>query len=157
MKELKIGEEKLKSFDNLIGQSRCMKDVYWKINIAAENDITVLITGESGTGKELVARSIHKRSKRSGGPFIPVNMGVLSKELAPSELFGHEKGAFTGATEPKGGLFESASGGTLFLDEVGSLDYKTQGSLLRIIENREYRRVGGRKTIRTEVRNYCSN
>lgn len=152
MKLLTISDVRLKSFDNLIGQSDCMTEIYWKITIASENDITVLITGESGTGKELVARSIHTRSNRAKGPFIPVNMGVLSKELAPSELFGHEKGAFTGATAPQDGLFEIASGGTLFLDEVESLDHKTQSILLRILENREYRKVGGKKTIRTNAR-----
>jgi transcriptional regulator with PAS, ATPase and Fis domain len=152
MRKLELGKEKLKSFDGLLGQSRYMKDVYWKINLAAENDITVLITGESGTGKELVARSIHNRGKRSSDPFVAINMGALSKELAPSELFGHEKGAFTGATESRNGIFESASKGTLFLDEVSSLDHKTQTSLLRILENREFLRVGGRKTIRTDAR-----
>jgi DNA-binding NtrC family response regulator len=152
MKTLAISDVKLKSFDSLIGQSDCMMETFWKITIASENDITVLITGESGTGKELVARAIHKRSSRAKGPFIPVNMGVLSRELAPSELFGHEKGAFTGAIEPQDGLFEISSGGTLFLDEIESLDHKTQSILLRILENREYRRVGGKKTIRTNAR-----
>jgi len=152
MQELKISGKKTSSFDGLIGQSRLMKDVFWKINLAAENDITVLITGESGTGKELVARSIHNRSRRSGSPFVAINMGAVSKELVPSELFGHEKGAFTGAIEFKDGIFESASGGTLFLDEVSSLDSKTQTSLLRILENREFRRVGGKETIRTDAR-----
>ncbi len=152
MKTLAISDVKLKSFDSLIGQSDCMMETFWKITIAAENDITVLITGESGTGKELVARAIHKRSSRAKGPFIPINMGVLSRELAPSELFGHEKGAFTGAIEPQDGLFEISSGGTLFLDEIESLDHKTQSILLRILENREYRRVGGKKTIRTNAR-----
>jgi len=99
-----------------------------------------------------VARSIHKRSDRSKGPFVPINMGSVSKELAPSELFGHVKGAFTGATELQDGLFESARGGTLFLDEISTLDTKTQTSLLRIIENREFRRVGGKKTITTDAR-----
>lgn len=157
MKLLTISDVRLRPFDNLIGQSDCMKEIYRKITIASENDITVLITGESGTGKELVARSIHKRSNRAKAPFIPVNMGVLSKELAPSELFGHEKGAFTGATEPQDGLFEIASGGTLLLDEVESLDHKTQSILLRILENREYRKVGGKKTIRTNARIIASS
>jgi len=152
MQELMISGEKPRSFDGLVGQSKLMQDVFWKINLAAENDITVLITGESGTGKELVARSIHNRSRRSGNSFVATNMGAVSKDLAPSELFGHEKGAFTGATELRDGIFESASGGTLFLDEVSSFDHKTQTSLLRILENREYRRVGGKKTFRTDAR-----
>ncbi|MBN1861237.1 MAG: sigma-54-dependent Fis family transcriptional regulator [Candidatus Thermoplasmatota archaeon] len=152
MKELEIGLEKQKSFDGLVAQSKLMQDIFWKINLAAENDITVLISGESGTGKELVAKSIHHRSQRSGGPFIPINMGAVTRDLAPSELFGHVKGAFTGATELRDGLFENASGGTLFLDEVSTLDNKTQTSLLRILENREFRRVGGKKTIYTDAR-----
>lgn len=152
MKELEIGGEKQKSFDGLVAQSKLMQDIFWKINLAAENDITVLITGESGTGKELVAKSIHHRSPRSSGPFVPINMGAVTKDLAPSELFGHVKGAFTGATELRDGLFESARGGTLFLDEVSTLDNKTQTSLLRILENREFRRVGGKKTIYTDAR-----
>ena len=152
MQELKITREKQKSFDGLVGQSKLMQDIFWKINLAAENDITVLITGESGTGKELVAKSIHNRSERSGGPFIPINMGAVTNELAPSELFGHVKGAFTGATELRDGMFENASGGTLFLDEVSTLDNKTQTSLLRILENREFRRVGGKKAIQTDAR-----
>lgn len=154
MEEIKIVERDrdTSSFDGIVGTSKPIKDVCWKINLAAQNDITVLITGESGTGKELVARSIHKRSDRSKGPFVPINMGSVSKELAPSELFGHVKGAFTGATELQDGLFESARGGTLFLDEISTLDTKTQTSLLRIIENREFRRVGGKKTITTDAR-----
>ena len=152
MQEQQIGEEKQASFDGIVGASKPIKDVFWKINLAAENDITVLITGESGTGKELVARSIHQRSDRSKGPFVPINMGSVSKELAPSELFGHVKGAFTGATELTDGVFASASGGTLFLDEISTLDGKTQTSLLRILENREFRRVGGKKTLKTDAR-----
>ena len=152
MKELEIGGEKQKSFDGLVAQSKLMQDIFWKINLAAENDITVLITGESGTGKELVAKSIHQRSPRSSCPFVPINMGAVTKDLAASELFGHVKGAFTGATELRDGLFENARGGTLFLDEVSTLDNKTQTSLLRILENREFRRVGGKKTIYTDAR-----
>jgi len=110
MKTLTISDVKLKSFDNLIGQSDCMMETNWKITIAAENDITVLITGESGTGKELVARAIHKRSSRAKGPFIPVNMGVLSKELAPSELFGHEKGALPGQSNLRMDCLKSPAG-----------------------------------------------
>ena len=140
------------AFDGIVGRSKPVRDVFWKIKLAAENDITVLITGDSGTGKELVAHSIHQRSNRSQGPFIPVNMGSLATELVPSELFGHEKGAFTGATELKDGMFESASGGTLFLDEISTIDAKTQTSLLRILENREFHKVGGKKIITTDAR-----
>jgi len=152
MQELNIKEKQVKSFDGIVGQSKIMEDVYWKIGLAAQNDVTVLITGESGTGKELVARSIHVRSKQSSGPFIAVNSGAMVKDLAPSELFGHEKGAFTGATELKDGVFENANDGTLFLDEVSSMDYKAQTSILRILENREFRRVGGKKTYKTNAR-----
>ncbi len=152
MQELEIKQNQVKLFDGIVGQSRIMEDVYWKIRLAAENDITVLITGESGTGKELVARSIHSRSQRSSGPFIAVNSGSMVKDLVPSELFGHEKGAFTGATELQGGVFENANDGTLFLDEVSSMDYKAQTSILRILENREFRRVGGKKILKTNAR-----
>ena len=154
MEEIKIIEkdQDTSSFDGIVGTSKPIKDVFWKINLAAENDITVLITGESGTGKELVARSIHQRSDCSKGPFVPINMGSVSNELAPSELFGHVKGAFTGANELQDGIFESASGGTLFLDEISTVDAKTQTSLLRILENREFRRVGGKKTLKTDAR-----
>jgi len=152
MQELDIKEEEIKLFDSMVGRSKIMKDVYWKINLAAENDVTVLITGESGTGKELIARSIHSRSKRSSGQFVAVNSGAMANDLVTSEFFGHEKGAFTGATELQDGLFENANDGTLFLDEVSSMDYKAQTSILRILENREYRRVGGKKTFKTNAR-----
>ena len=153
---LELDVKNLKSmaepFDGIVGHCKLMKELLSKIELAAENDVTVLITGESGTGKELVARSIHKRSKRATGPFVAVNSGAMAKDLVPSELFGHERGAFTGATEFQNGLFENANDGTLFLDEVGSMDYKTQTSILRILENREYRRVGGKKTLKTNAR-----
>ena len=152
MQELNIKQNQVKLFDGIVGQSRIMEDVYWKIKLASENDVTVLITGESGTGKELVARSIHTRSQRSSGPFIAINSGAMVKDLAPSELFGHEKGAFTGATELQDGVFENANNGTLFLDEVSSMNYKAQTSILRILENREFRRVGGKKIRKTNAR-----
>ena len=148
-------QEKIKSedtFDGIIGRSKLMKELKSKIELAAENDLTVLISGESGTGKELVARSIHKRSNRASGPFVTLNSGAMAKDLVPSELFGHERGAFTGATELKNGVFESANNGTLFLDELSSMDYKTQTSLLRVLENKEFRRVGGKKTFVTTAR-----
>lgn len=140
------------SFNGIIGRSECMQDIYWKIELVAQNGVTVLITGESGTGKELVARAIHNLSNRSSGPFFAINLGALSNELVASELFGHERGAFTGATELSEGVFESAEGGTLFLDEVSSLDTKSQVSLLRVLENREYRRVGGKRMLKTDAR-----
>ncbi len=152
MQELNVDQQKLHSFDGIIARGKHMREVFWKIDLAAENDVTVLITGESGTGKELVARSIHSRSPRSSGPFLALNTGAMTRELITSELFGHEKGAFTGATELKDGVFESANNGTLFLDEISSMDYKTQTSLLRILENREYRRVGGKNTKKTNAR-----
>jgi len=129
-----------------------MKLVFRRINEAASTDVTVLILGESGTGKELVAQSIHKRSDRSKGPFIPVNTGAISRELVASELFGHRKGAFTGANETKLGKFELANGGTIFLDEVSSMDETTQVSLLRVIETKKIQRIGGKRFIDTDVR-----
>lgn len=143
MKAISIRKKKIPSFDGIVGETRIMQDIFEKIEIAANTDITILITGESGTGKELVAHSIHSRSRLASGPFIAVNSGAMVRELAPAELFGHEKGAFTGATEMRNGLFESAEGGTLFFDEIGSMDHRTQTTILRILENREYRRVGG--------------
>jgi two-component system response regulator HydG len=112
----------------------------------------VLILGESGTGKELVAQSIHRRSSRANEAFIPVNTGAISKDLAGSELFGHRKGAFTGATETKPGKFEQANHGTLFLDEISSMDEATQVSLLRVLETRKIQRIGGHRFITVDVR-----
>ena len=139
-------------FHGIIGESQCMKDIYWKINLIAQNDVTVLLTGESGTGKELVARAIHELSNRSSDPFFALNLGALAEELVTNELFGHEKGAFTGAVERNDGVFETARDGTLFLDEISTLDGKSQVSLLRVLENQEYRRVGGKNPIKTNVR-----
>src|ERR1700685_4138468 len=115
-------------------------------------DSTVLITGETGTGKELVARAIHRRSKRSSHPFISVNCAAIPRDLIPSELFGHEKGAFTGATQQRLGRFELADGGTIFLDEVGEIPAETQIALLRVLQESEFERVGGVRSIRTDVR-----
>lgn len=139
-------------FDDLTGQSSEMKLVFRRIKEAASTNVTVLILGESGTGKELVAQSIHKRSDQSKGPFIPVNTGAISHELVASELFGHQKGAFTGANETKPGKFELANGGTIFLDEVSSMDKTTQISLLRVIETKKIQRIGGKRFIDTDVR-----
>jgi transcriptional regulator with PAS, ATPase and Fis domain len=145
-------DTKKNMFDGIVGSNKLMKDLQWKIELAAENNITVLITGESGTGKELVARSIHKNSDNCENPFIPINMGVISKDIASNEFFGHEKGSFTGATNFKDGVFDAAKGGTLFLDEISCLNLNTQSALLRILENKEFRRVGGKKTIKTDAR-----
>jgi DNA-binding NtrC family response regulator len=148
---ISIEAEKL-LFHGIVGKSKCMQDIYWKINLIAQNDVTVLLTGESGTGKELVARAIHNFSNRSSGPFFALNLGALSKDLIANELFGHEKGAFTGAVERSDGVFGTARDGTLFLDEISTLDCKSQVSLLRVLENQEYRSVGGKKPIKTNVR-----
>jgi transcriptional regulator with GAF, ATPase, and Fis domain len=118
----------------------------------APADSTVLITGETGTGKELIARAIHKRSKRSSRAFVGVNCAAIPRDLIASELFGHEKGAFTGATHRRLGRFESAHGGTLFLDEVGELPLETQVTLLRVLQEREFQRVGGNEPVKIDVR-----
>ncbi|MDF1567672.1 MAG: sigma-54 dependent transcriptional regulator [Spirochaetaceae bacterium] len=139
-------------FDDMIGACKPIKRVYRRIDRVAQLEVPVLVTGESGTGKELVAQSIHRRSNRSSGPFLAVNTGAISRDLIASELFGHERGAFTGAEDRKKGFFERAAGGTLFLDEITTMDSKTQISLLRVLEAKELRRVGGRELIRTDVR-----
>lgn len=141
----------------LIGTSAAIRDVVKKIKKIAVEDVTVLIIGETGTGKELVARAIHRLSSRRDQIFIPVNMGAMATELASSEIFGHVRGSFTGATESREGLFATADNGTLFLDEVGSMDRKTQTALLRILENRIFRKVGGRKTYTTNARIIAAN
>ena len=129
------------AFGALIGKSEPIRVLKDKISKVAGEEVTVLIVGESGTGKELVARAIHQLSPRADGPFVPVNMGALAKELVSSEIFGHKKGAFTGATDERDGFFSAAENGTLFLDEVGSMDWKTQTTLLRILENRIFRKA----------------
>jgi DNA-binding NtrC family response regulator len=139
-------------FEQMIGQSPAMKRVFEMVDIVAGSDVTILITGESGTGKELVARAIHQRGSRSDGPFVTLNCGALPESLFESELFGYEKGAFTGATGTKPGRFELADGGTLFLDEVGEMSLKSQVDFLRVLETKEFRRLGGTKLIRVEVR-----
>jgi DNA-binding NtrC family response regulator len=133
-------------------RSRGMLQVFEKIRVAAQSDTTVLIVGESGTGKELVARSIHQRSAVAEGPFVAVHTGAIPQELIASELFGHEKGAFTGAVDKKPGKFELAEGGTLFLDEISTMDERTQVNLLRVLETFRYTRVGGKKEREAQVR-----
>jgi DNA-binding NtrC family response regulator len=131
------------SFDGLQARSSAMLQVFDRIQVAADSTATVLVLGESGTGKELVARSIHRRSAHAGGPFMPVHTGAIPQELIASELFGHERGAFTGAVEAQPGKFELAENGTLFLDEVSTMDERVQVNLLRVLETLRYVRVGG--------------
>lgn len=140
------------SFENIIGKSQVMQDVFELIKASAPTRSTILVQGESGTGKELVARAIHQNSDRSNAPFVIVNSGSLPPDLLESHLFGHVKGAFTGAVSHKKGLFEAADKGTLFLDEISSLNIETQAKLLRVIQDREFMHLGGTTTIRVNVR-----
>lgn len=136
----------------LIGRSAAMQEIYRTLARLMGTDLTVMITGESGTGKELVARALHDYGKRRSGPFVAINMAAIPRELIESELFGHEKGAFTGATHRSSGRFEQAEGGTLFLDEIGDMPPEAQTRLLRVLQEGEYTTVGGRAAIRTNVR-----
>ena len=136
----------------IIGQSQAMQTVFRAIGRLAHSPITVLITGESGTGKELVASALHEHSPRAQQPFIALNMAAIPHDLIESELFGHEKGAFTGATTTRQGRFEQADGGTLFLDEIGDMPYSTQTRLLRVLANGEFFRVGGQQPVKVDVR-----
>ena len=136
----------------LIGRSPAMQEIYRVLARLTQTDLTVMITGESGTGKELVARVLHDFGKRRSGPFVPINMAAIPRELIESELFGHEKGAFTGAQSRTPGRFEQAEGGTLFLDEIGDMPLEAQTRLLRVLQQGEYTTVGGRTPIKTNVR-----
>jgi sigma-54 specific flagellar transcriptional regulator A len=140
------------TFDGLVGETKAVKDLRFLITQVAKTDANVLILGESGTGKEVVARNVHLLSKRNKGPFVPVNCGAIPAELLESELFGHEKGAFTGAISARKGRFELAQGGTLFLDEIGDMPLQMQVKLLRVLQERSYERVGGTKAIQADVR-----
>jgi len=140
------------TFDDIIGISPPMQSVYRIVSNVARTDATVFITGESGTGKELVARAVHSRSKRSGGPFIAVNCAAIPRDLLESELFGHEKGAFTGAISQHRGCCEAANGGTLFLDEICDMSTDLQVKLLRFLQDRTFQRVGGTETHTADVR-----
>ncbi|ADY73458.1 two component, sigma54 specific, transcriptional regulator, Fis family [Desulfurobacterium thermolithotrophum DSM 11699] len=148
-------EEEEESFcveDEIIGTSRKMQEVFKLIGRVAKSNATILITGESGTGKELIAKAIHKYSSRRDRPFLAVNCAALPPNLLEAELFGYEKGAFTGAISSKKGIFEQANGGTIFLDEIGELELSLQSKLLRVLQEKEIRRIGGTKTIKVDVR-----
>ncbi len=136
----------------LVGRSPAMQDIYRVLARLMQTDLTVMITGESGTGKELVARALHDYGKRRTGPFVAINMAAIPRDLIESELFGHEKGAFTGAASRASGRFEQAEGGTLFLDEIGDMPMDAQTRLLRVLQQGEYTTVGGRTPIKTDVR-----
>src|SRR5262249_22580145 len=136
----------------IVGTAPAMQDVYRLVRLAAPRSAHVLLIGETGTGKEVIARAVHKLSRRSDGPFIRVNCGALHENLLESELFGHIKGAFTGAVENKIGRFEAAHGGTIFLDEINSTSPKLQVKLLRVLQEKEFERVGESRTIRVDVR-----
>jgi formate hydrogenlyase transcriptional activator len=144
--------DKTSMFEEIVGASPALKAVLTKVAKVAPTDSIVLITGETGTGKELIARAIHKRSRRTARAFVSVNCAAVPRDLIASELFGHEKGAFTGATQRRLGRFELAEGGTIFLDEIGELPLETQIALLRVLQEREFERVGGNHPIRAEVR-----
>jgi len=139
-------------FEEIVGSSPALQAVLAQVAKVARSDSTVLVTGETGTGKELIARAIHKRSPRSNRAFVSVNCAAIPRDLIASELFGHEKGAFTGATQRRLGRFESADGGTIFLDEVGELPLETQISLLRVLQEREFQRVGSNQSLQIDVR-----
>ncbi len=136
----------------LVGRSHAMQDIYRMLARMMQTDLTVMISGESGTGKELVARALHEYGRRRNGPFVAINMAAIPRDLIESELFGHEKGAFTGAQNRSSGRFEQAEGGTLFLDEIGDMPMEAQTRLLRVLQQGEYTTVGGRTPIKTDVR-----
>jgi transcriptional regulator with GAF, ATPase, and Fis domain len=139
-------------FEEIVGNSRILRNLLSRVSKVAPTDSSVLITGETGTGKELIARAIHKRSRRASRAFVSVNCAAIPRDLIASELFGHEKGAFTGAVQRRLGRFELAEGGTVFLDEVGELPAETQVALLRVLQEHEFERLGGTGSIRTNVR-----
>jgi transcriptional regulator with GAF, ATPase, and Fis domain len=149
---LKAEVDQASMFEEVVGTSPALRAVLALVSKVAPTDSTVLITGETGTGKELIARAVHKRSQRSSRAFVSVNCAAIPRDLIESELFGHEKGAFTGTIQRRIGCFELAEGGTIFLDEIGELPAETQIALLRVLQEREFERVGGAGTIRTNVR-----
>jgi len=152
LEKLKENIEKEFSFDNIISADKKMQEAFKMVSKVLDNEITVLITGESGTGKELVARAIHYNGKRKTAPFVVVNCASIPRELLESELFGREKGAFTGAHVRKIGKFELAKGGSIFLDEIGEMEMSLQAKILRVIQQKEFERVGGNEVIKTDVR-----
>ena len=145
-----------KDNDQFVGTSPAMQDIYRTLSRLVGNDLTVTIVGESGTGKELVARALHQLGKRKSAPFVAINMAAIPRELVESELFGYEKGAFTGALQRKSGKFEQAEGGTLFLDEIGDMPMEAQTKLLRVLQQGEYITVGGTRLIKANVRIVCA-
>jgi DNA-binding NtrC family response regulator len=151
-RELRARIERDFGLGNLVGRGSGMRRVFETIRKVAETDLTVLIRGESGTGKELVAQALHEASARKAGPFVAVNCAAISRELVESELFGHEKGAFTGAEARRAGRFEAAHGGTIFLDEIGDMAPDTQAKVLRVLQERRFERVGGGQPIEVDVR-----
>src|SRR5580658_737446 len=144
--------ERSTSSGAIVGKSAALRSVLQQVNLVAPTDTTVLILGETGTGKELIARAIHEQSNRSKRPFIRVNCAAIPASLIASELFGHEKGAFTGALQRRLGRFEAANGGTIFLDEIGELPMETQITLLRVLQERQFERVGGNHPVSVDVR-----
>ena len=152
VRELRARLEDLGSFGPIVGRAKVMRELYRKIELVATTNARVLIVGESGSGKEVIARAIHERSRRAEGPFFAVNCGAITETLIESELFGHERGAFTGARNKRQGVFELACGGTLFLDEITEMSAEMQVRLLRVLETGKYRRVGGAEELTTDAR-----
>jgi len=147
-----VAEERMGETPEMLGQAPAMQDVFRAIGRLSQSNVTVMITGESGSGKELVARALHKHSLRASGPFIAINTAAIPKDLLESELFGHERGAFTGAQTMRRGRFEQADGGTLFLDEIGDMPFELQTRLLRVLSDGHFYRVGGHSAVKTNVR-----
>ena len=147
-----VRETAEKQMPEMLGQAPAMQDVFRAIGRLSQSNVTVLITGESGSGKELVARALHKHSPRGQGPFVAINTAAIPKDLLESELFGHERGAFTGAQTMRRGRFEQADGGTLFLDEIGDMPFDLQTRLLRVLSDGQFYRVGGHQPLKANVR-----
>ena len=147
-----VAEERMAETPEMLGQASAMQDVFRAIGRLSQSNVTVMITGESGSGKELVARALHKHSPRANGPFVAINTAAIPKDLLESELFGHERGAFTGAQTMRRGRFEQADGGTLFLDEIGDMPFDLQTRLLRVLSDGHFYRVGGHSAVKTNVR-----
>jgi two-component system nitrogen regulation response regulator GlnG len=147
-----VAEERMVAAPEMLGQAPAMQDVFRAIGRLSQSNVTVLITGESGSGKELVARALHKHSPRANGPFVAINTAAIPKDLLESELFGHERGAFTGAQTMRRGRFEQAEGGTLFLDEIGDMPFDLQTRLLRVLSDGHFYRVGGHNSVKANVR-----